>query len=302
MAIEFKDRVAIVTGAGAGLGRSHALLLAARGAKVVVNDLGGAVDGSGASSKAADAVVAEIKAAGGEAVANYDSVSEPEAAANIVKTAMDAWGRVDIIVNNAGILRDKTFAKMELADFETVVKVHFLGSAYVTKAAWPIMQQQNYGRVVMTSSNAGLYGNFGQSNYGGAKCAVVGLMNVLKHEGGKYGILVNTIAPVAATRMTEALLPPQLLKHLKPEYVSQAVAYLCSEACQATGDIIAAGAGYYAKIQLMESEGMFFGVDAKVSVDDIAANYARITDMAKPRPFGSSMEEVMHIAKPFVGG
>lgn len=302
MAIDFKGRVAIVTGAGAGLGRSHALLLAERGAKVVVNDLGGAVDGTGGSSSAADQVVAEIKAKGGEAVASYDSVSEAPAAANVVKIAMDAWGRVDILVNNAGILRDKTFAKMEIADFDTVVKVHFLGSAYVTKAAWPIMQRQNYGRVVMTSSNSGLYGNFGQSNYAGAKMGVVGLMNALKQEGGKYGILVNTIAPVAATRMTESLLPPPLLPHLKPEYVSQVVAYLCSEACTATGDIISAGAGYYAKMQVMESQGMFFGVNAEVSIDDIAANYAQITDMSKPRSFGSSMEEVAYIAKPFVGG
>jgi NAD(P)-dependent dehydrogenase (short-subunit alcohol dehydrogenase family) len=301
MAIDFQGRVAIVTGAGAGLGRSHALLLAERGAKVVVNDLGGAVDGTGGSAKAADAVVAEIKAKGGEAVANHDSVSDPASAANIVRTAMEAFGRIDILVNNAGILRDKSFAKMEIADFDTVVDVHFLGSAYVTKAAWPVMQQQQYGRIVMTSSNSGLYGNFGQSNYAGAKTAVVGLMNALKQEGGKYGILVNTIAPVAATRMTEALLPPKLLPHLKPEYVSQAVAYLCSEACSATGDIISAGAGFYAKIQIMEAEGLFFGVDAKVSIDDIATNYAKITDMAKPRGFGSSMEEVMHIAKPFVG-
>ncbi|WP_341911954.1 SDR family NAD(P)-dependent oxidoreductase [Ferrovibrio terrae] len=301
MAIDFQGRVAIVTGAGAGLGRSHALLLAERGAKVVVNDLGGAVDGTGGSAKAADTVVAEIKAKGGTAVANYDSVSDPASAANIVRTAMEAFGRVDILINNAGILRDKSFAKMEIADFDTVVDVHFLGSAYVTKAAWPVMQQQQYGRIVMTSSNSGLYGNFGQSNYAGAKTAVVGLMNALKQEGGKYGILVNTIAPVAATRMTEALLPPKLLPHLKPEYVSQAVAYLCSEACSATGDIISAGAGFYAKIQIMESEGLFFGIDAKVSIDDIAANYAKITDMAKPRGFGSSMEEVMHIAKPFVG-
>ena len=174
------------------------------------------------------------------------------------------------------------------------------GSAYVTKAAWPVMQQQQYGRIVMTSSNSGLYGNFGQSNYAGAKMAVVGLMNALKQEGAKYGILVNTIAPVAATRMTEALLSPKLLPHLKPEYVSQAVAYLCSEACNATGDIISAGAGFYAKMQIMESQGMFFGVDAKVTVDDFAANYAKITDMSKPQHFGSSMEEVAHIAKPFV--
>jgi NAD(P)-dependent dehydrogenase (short-subunit alcohol dehydrogenase family) len=302
MPIDFQGRVAIVTGAGAGLGRSHALLLAERGARVVVNDLGGGVDGTGGSAKAADQVVAEIKAMGGTAVASYDSVSEAAAAANIVRTAMDAFGRVDILINNAGILRDKSFAKMEIADFDTVVDVHFLGSAYVTKAAWPIMQQQNYGRIVMTSSNSGLYGNFGQSNYAGAKMAVVGLMNALKQEGAKYGILVNTIAPVAATRMTEALLPPKLLPHLKPEYVSQAVAYLCSEACMATGDIISAGAGFYAKMQVMESEGMFFGVDARVSIEDIAANYARITDMSKPGGFASSMDEVAHIAKPFVGG
>jgi NAD(P)-dependent dehydrogenase (short-subunit alcohol dehydrogenase family) len=300
MAIDFQGRVAIVTGAGAGLGRSHALLLAERGAKVVVNDLGGGVDGSGGSSKAADLVVAEIKARGGEAVANYDSVSDVMSAANIVKTAMDAFGRVDILINNAGILRDKSFAKMEIADFDTVVDVHFLGSAYVTKAAWPIMQQQQYGRIVMTSSNSGLYGNFGQANYAGAKMAVVGLMNSLKQEGAKYGILVNTIAPVAATRMTEALLSPELLPHLKPEYVSQAVVYLASEACNATGDIISAGAGFYAKMQIMESQGMFFGVDAKVTVEDFAANYAKITDMSKPQHFGSSMEEVAHIARPFI--
>lgn len=300
MAIDFQGRVAIVTGAGAGLGRSHALLLAERGAKVVVNDLGGGVDGTGGSAKAADAVVAEITAKGGIAVPNYDSVSDPASAANIVKTAMDAFGRVDILVNNAGILRDKSFAKMEIADFDTVVDVHFLGSAYVTKAAWPVMQQQNYGRIVMTSSNSGLYGNFGQSNYAGAKMGVVGLMNALKQEGAKYGILVNTIAPVAATRMTEALLSPQLLPHLKPEYVSQAVGYLCSEACMATGDIISAGAGFYAKMQIMESQGMFFGVDAKVSIDDFAANYGKITDMSKPQHFASSMDEVAHIAKPFV--
>jgi len=299
MSIDFKGRVAIVTGSGSGLGRAHALLLAERGARVVVNDPGGAVDGSGGSSKAADQVVAEIKAKGGEAVASYESVAEPDTAARIVKAAIDAWGRLDILVNNAGILRDKSFGKVELADFDLVVKVHMSGSVYVTKAAWPHMQAQNYGRIVMTTSASGLYGNFGQSNYGAAKMGVVGLMNTLKQEGAKNGILVNTIAPVAATRMTEPLFPPAVLPHLKPEYISQAVAYLCSEACTHSGDIISAGAGYYAKVQVVEAEGVFFGAGAKVTVDDIAARYAEITDMAKAKPWSAAMEETAKIFQYF---
>ncbi|MEL3890022.1 SDR family NAD(P)-dependent oxidoreductase [Ferrovibrio sp. MS7] len=295
MAIDFQGRVAIVTGAGSGLGRSHALALAARGARVVVNDLGGAVDGTGGSAKAADQVVAEIKAAGGEAVANHDSVSDAAGAARIVQAAMDAWDRVDVLVNNAGILRDKSFAKMELGDFDTVVDVHLLGSAYVTKAAWPVMQAQNYGRIVMTTSAAGLYGNFGQTNYAAAKLGLVGLMNALKQEGAKNGILVNTIAPVAATRMTEALFPPALLPHLKPEYITAAVVYLCSEACNATGDIVSAGAGFYAKAQVVESEGVFFGAGSSVSPEMIAENYGRITDMSQARAYAAAMEEVAKI-------
>lgn len=295
MAIDFQGRVAIVTGAGSGLGRSHALALAARGAKVVVNDLGGAVDGTGGSAKAADQVVAEIKSKGGEAVANHDSVSDAGGAARIVQSATDAWGRVDVLVNNAGILRDKTFAKMEIADFDTVVDVHLLGSAYVTKAAWPVMQAQNYGRVVMTTSAAGLYGNFGQTNYAAAKLGLVGLMNALKQEGAKNGILVNTIAPVAATRMTEALFPPALLPHLKPEFITAAVVYLCSEACASSGDIVSAGAGFYAKAQMVESDGVFFGAGAEVTPDMIAESYAKIADMGKARPYGAAMEEVAKI-------
>ncbi len=295
MAIDFQGRVAIVTGAGSGLGRSHALALAARGARVVVNDLGGAVDGTGGSAKAADQVVAEIKAAGGEAVANHDSVSDAAGAARIVQAAVDAWGRVDVLVNNAGILRDKSFAKMELGDFDTVVDVHLLGSAYVTKAAWPVMQAQNYGRIVMTTSAAGLYGNFGQTNYAAAKLGLVGLMNALKQEGAKNGILVNTIAPVAATRMTEALFPPALLPHLKPEYITAAVVYLCSEACNATGDVVSAGAGFYAKAQVVESEGVFFGAGSSVSPEMIAENYGRITDMSQARAYAAAMEEVAKI-------
>ncbi len=295
MAIEFNDRVAIVTGAGSGLGRSHALALAARGARVVVNDLGGAVDGTGGSASAADQVVAEIKAAGGEAVANYDSVSDAAGAARIVQSALDAWGRVDVLVNNAGILRDKSFAKMELADFEAVVNVHLLGSAYVSKAAWPVMQAQNYGRIVMTTSAAGLYGNFGQTNYAAAKLALVGLMNAMKQEGAKNGILVNTIAPIAATRMTEALFPPALLPHLKPEYITAAVVYLCSESCSSTGDVISAGAGFYAKAQIVEADGVFFGVNTPVTPDMVAEHYGRITDMSQARPYAAAMEEVAKI-------
>ena len=211
MSIRFDNRVAVVTGAGNGLGRSHALELARRGAKVVVNDLGGAVDGKGGATSAADAVVNEIKQAGGTAVANYDSVADASGAANIIQTAVDAFGTIDVLINNAGILRDKSFAKMDLADFEHVVQVHLMGSVYCTKAAWPIMQAQNYGRVVMTTSASGIFGNFGQSNYGAAKTGVVGLMNVLRQEGAKNGIMVNTVAPIAATRMTEALFPPKIL-------------------------------------------------------------------------------------------
>src|ERR1700712_1405309 len=229
MAISFKDKVVIVTGAGAGLGRSHALEFARRGAKVVVNDLGGKVDGSGGGSDAANKVVEEIKALGAEAIANGASVSDRAGAESIVKDAVAKWGRIDVVVNNAGILRDKSFAKMELDDFELVLKVHLLGSVYVTKAAWPHMVNQKYGRIVMTTSSSGLFGNFGQSNYGAAKLGLVGFMNTLKLEGQKFDIRVNTVAPVAGTRMTENLgIPEEAFKALKPELISPAVLYLSS--------------------------------------------------------------------------
>lgn len=208
MAINFDGKVAIITGAGAGLGRAHALGFAKSGAKVVVNDLGGALDGTGGSSEAADKVVAEIKAAGGEAIANGASVSDRAGAESIIKDALNAFGRVDVVVNNAGILRDRSFKKVTLDDFQTVIDVHLMGSVYVTKAAWPVMEEQQYGRVIMTTSSTGLFGNFGQTNYGAAKLGVVGLMNTLKLEGGKKNIKVNTIAPTSATRMTENLMPP----------------------------------------------------------------------------------------------
>jgi NAD(P)-dependent dehydrogenase (short-subunit alcohol dehydrogenase family) len=296
MAISFKDKVAVVTGAGAGLGKSHALELARRGAKVVINDLGGSVDGSGGSSEAAKAVVAEIKSKGGEAIANGASVADRKGAESIVNDTMNAFGRIDILINNAGILRDKTFKKMELDDFELVLKVHLLGSVYCTRAAWPIMLEQNYGRIVMTTSSSGLYGNFGQSNYGAAKLGLVGFMNTLKLEGAKNNIKVNTIAPVAATRMTENLgIPEEAFKRLKPELVTPAVLYLCSDEAP-TGTIIEAGAGYYAKVQVEEAKGVKLGENA--TVEDIAANWSKISDMSAATPFNNGSEVTMKLFSP----
>ena len=228
MTIEFKGQVAIVTGAGGGLGRAHALALAARGAKVLFNDLGGARDGSGGSVSAAEAVAAEIRAAGGEALANGASVTDFAAVQAMVQQAMTAWGRVDILVNNAGILRDKTFAKMELADFELVLQVHLMGAVHCNKAVWPIMNAQKYGRILMTTSSTGLFGNFGQTNYGAAKLALVGLMQTLALEGAKNNIRVNCLAPTAATRMTEGLMPQAVLDALQPEAVVPAMLVLVS--------------------------------------------------------------------------
>ncbi len=220
MSLRFDGKVAIVTGAGGGLGRAHALELARRGAKVVVNDLGASVDGSGGSSEAAEKVVAEIRDSGGEAIANGSSVTDDQGVANLARQTLDAFGRADILINNAGILRDKSFAKMEMKDFEFVVDVHLMGSVKVTKAFWPVMKEQQYGRIVMTTSSTGLYGNFGQTNYGAAKLGLVGFMNTLKIEGQKDNIKVNTICPVAATRMTEDLMPEEALKMLQPEFVT----------------------------------------------------------------------------------
>lgn len=292
MSIRFDNRVAIVTGAGGGLGRSHALALAARGAKVVVNDLGGAVDGSGSSAGAAQRVVDEIKALGGEAVADTNSVSTPETAEALVKTAIDTYGKLDIVINNAGILRDKSFSKVELADFKLVVEVHLMGSVYVTKAAWPHLQANNYGRVVMTSSASGLYGNFGQANYGSAKLGLVGLMNTIKLEGQKNDIRVNTIAPVAATRMTENLLPPAILESLKPELVTAGVLHLVQENSP-NGVILEAGAGYYSLVQIVEGAGVKLGAEA--TVDDVAAAWGQISDMSKATPAFSSNEKLATI-------
>ena len=296
MAISFEGKVAIVTGAGAGLGKAHALELARRGAKVVINDLGGSVDGSGGSSEAANAVVAEIKKNGGQAIANGASVSDRKGAESIVKDALAAFGRVDILINNAGILRDKTFSKMEHDDFELVLKVHLIGSMYCTKAVWEVMREQAYGRIVMTTSSSGLYGNFGQSNYGAAKLGLVGFMNTLKLEGQKYNIKVNTIAPVAGTRMTANLgIPEEIFKRLKPELVTPAVLYLASDDAP-TGTIIEAGAGYYSKVHIVEGKGVKLGDNA--TLEDFAANWEKISDMSAATPFNMGAEVTMKIFSP----
>ena len=281
MTYSFEDKVAIVTGAGGGLGRCHALELASRGCKVVVNDLGGAMDGTGGSSEAAEAVVAEIKAAGGEAIANGGSVSDAQGAKSMVKDAMDAWGRVDILINNAGILRDKSFHKMEQADFDLVLDVHLTGAAMVTREVWPIMREQGFGRIVMTTSPSGLYGNFGQANYSAAKLGQVGMMNTLKIEGAKYNIHTNAVAPVAATRMTESLMPEEALAKLGPELVTPAVVYLCTEDAP-NGAIIQAQGGRFSMAMIVENDGVDIGVDA--TVEDIADNYEKIVELSNLRP------------------
>ncbi len=283
MSYSFDGKVAIVTGAGGGLGRSHAIELASRGAKVVINDLGGAMDGTGGSSDAANAVVEEIKAAGGEAIANGGSVSDRQGAQSMVDDALNAWGRVDILINNAGILRDKSFAKMELDDFSLVMDVHLMGSVNVTKAVWPIMREQNYGRIVMTTSPSGLYGNFGQANYGAAKLGLVGFMNTLKIEGAKNNIHTNTIAPVAATRMTENLMPEEALAKLGPELVTPAVVFLCTDDAP-NGVIVQAQGGQYSTACIVENAGVDLGVEA--TVEDIADNFGQITDLTGAKPRG----------------
>src|SRR5271166_5623643 len=258
MSIRFDGKVAIVTGAGGGLGRAHALEFARRGARVVVNDLGGSVDGSGGSSEAAQKVVAEIIAAGGVAMANGASVTDDAGVAHLVKQTMDAYGRVDILIANAGILRDKSFSKMEIKDFEAVMAVHLMGTVKPAKAMWQIMRDQQYGRIVVTTSSTGLYGNFGQTNYGAAKLSLIGFMNTLKLEGAKDNVKVNAICPVAGTRMTENLMPPNVLEMLKPEYVTPGVMYLVSEEAP-TGVILTAAAGVFAAAQIEETDGVFLG-------------------------------------------
>ena len=277
MSISYEGKVAIVTGAGGGLGRSHALALAARGAKVVVNDLGGDVHGEGGSSSAAQAVVKEITDAGGEAIAHGANVCDAEQVADMVQQAMDKWGRIDILINNAGVLRDKTFAKMELSDFEFVMNVHVMGAVTCTKAVWDIMREQAYGRIVMTTSSSGLYGNFGQANYGAAKMALVGFMNTLCLEGAKYNINVNCLAPTAATRMTEGLMPQEALDVLTPESVTAGVLTLCDEDAP-NRTILCAGGGGFAQAILYETDGIYLKPDEQTP-ENVRAAY---TDVSNP--------------------
>lgn len=273
--IRFDGRVAVITGAGGGLGRTYALELAKRGAKIVVNDLGGKPDGTGASQSMADKVVDEIVSAGGSAVANYDSVSTPEGGKGIIQTALDKFGTVDIVINNAGILRDKTFVKMTVEEIDLVLDVHLRGAFYVTQPAFQVMKEKGYGRIVFTSSGAGIFGNFGQTNYGAAKMGLVGMMNVLAVEGAKYNIKCNAIAPTAKTRMTEDLLGP-MAEFVAPETVTPMVVYLSSEDCTTTHEIFSIGGGRFARIFIGVTPGWFAGKGAAVSADDVAAHLEKI--------------------------
>ena len=283
-----EGRVVAITGAGGGIGRQHALLFAERGAKVVVNDLGGQRDGTGAGSEMADDTVKTILDAGGEAVANYDNVATPDGGEGVVQSALDAFGRIDVVVNNAGILRDRTFHKMAGAEWDAVVKVHLYGTYYTTRAAWPRMREQQHGRVIVTTSTSGLFGNFGQANYGAAKLGVVGLINTLAREGAKYSITANAVAPIAATRMTDDIMPAEMLEQLDPAYVSPAVVHLASDECDDTGAVILAGGGLYAQVAYFQSPGRRF--DHVPSPDEVAEHWAAITDLTDAAPGHNPLE------------
>ena len=291
MSIRFDDRVAIVTGAGGGIGKEHALELARRGAKVVVNDLGGSVDGSGASD-AANEVVDIIKSEGGEAIANGASVTDLDAVKEMTNQTMEKWGRIDILVNNAGILRDKSFHKVTLEDFNLVMDVHFQGSLNCTHTIFPIMREQEYGRIVFTSSSSGVFGNFGQTNYGSAKMAMVGLMNTLKIEGQSKNVFTNSITPDAYTRMTEGLIPEDFGKNLQPEFVTPAVIYLSSENAP-NGVIMAAGAGVFSRIFIHETMGVSLGMGEDMTPENIEANWDKISDMTDARALQNGGEQTL---------
>ena len=293
MSIRFDEKVVIVTGAGGGLGKEHAIEFAKRGAKVVVNDLGGSVDGSGASDSA-NAVVEHIRSNGGEAIANGASVTDLDAVKEMVDETVKKWGRVDVLVNNAGILRDKSFHKMSLDDFNLVMSVHFEGTLNCTHTVFPIMREQNYGRIIFTSSSSGVFGNFGQSNYGSAKMAMVGLMNTLKIEGQKYNIYSNSITPVAYTRMTDGLLPDDVGDSLQPEFVTPAVIYLSSEDAP-NGAIISAGAGVFSRIFIHETNGVSLGMGDELTPENIAASWEEISDMKGAKALQSGPEQSIKI-------
>jgi len=275
--LDFKGRVAIVTGAGGGLGKDYALRLASCGCKVVVNDLGGSAKGDGSNSKIADVVVKEIISNGGEAVANYDSVADGE---KIVETAIQAFGRIDIVINNAGILRDVSFHKMKETDWDLVNLVHLKGTYKVTKAAWPYFRSQKYGRVIFITSSSGLYGNFGQSNYSSVKMAVIGFANTLTLEGKKYNIVCNTVAPVAASRMTKSVFPPALFKNLEPKYVTPLIEYLVHESNKSSGGIFECGGGWIAKVRWERSKGVIFNRE-KMTAEAVKENFSEIVDFTK---------------------
>ena len=298
--IRFDGRVAVITGAGGGLGKTYAQQLASRGASIVVNDLGGASDGTGGGSSMADETVDEIMKAGGKAVANYDSVATPEGGKAIIQSALDNFGKVDILVNNAGILRDKSFLKLEPANLEAVIDVHLKGAFYVTQPAFASMKENNYGRIVMASSGAGIFGNFGQSNYGAAKMGLVGLMNVLAVEGAKYGIKVNTIAPIAKTRLTENLLGG-LADALDPSFVTPLVSYLCSEKCELTHEIFDVGGGRYARIFVGMADGWVAPKGSIPSPDDIYENIDQIRDQEGYTVPESIADETKAVAKALKG-
>ena len=293
MSIRFDEKVVIVTGAGGGLGKEHAIEFAKRGAKVVVNDLGGSVDGSGASDSA-NAVVEHIRSNGGEAIANGASVTDLDAVKEMVDETVKKWGRIDVLVNNAGILRDKSFHKVSLDDFNLVMSVHFEGTLNCTHTIFPIMREQNYGRIIFTSSSSGVFGNFGQSNYGSAKMAMVGLMNTLKIEGQKYNIHSNSITPVAYTRMTDGLLPDDVGESLQPEFVTPAVIYLSSEDAP-NGAIISAGAGVFSRIFIHETNGVSLGMGDEMTPENIAASWEDISDMKGAKALQSGPEQSIKI-------
>ncbi len=298
--IRYNGRVAIVTGAGTGIGREYALELARRGAAVVVNDLGGARDGSGESETAADAVVTEIQNAGGSAVANYDTVATMKGGENIVKTAVDAFGGVDILVNNAGILRDRSFLKMSEAEWDAVIGVHLKGAFCVTQPATRIMKDNNYGRIIFTSSTSGLFGNFGQTNYGAAKLGLFGIMNTLKLETGKYNIKINTIAPTAYSRMTEDIMDASIGKKMKPIFNVPLVLYLCSDENEESGNTYVMGAGWYARTAIVCSPGACLG-DTKrdISVEEIRDNFSRINNLDNAEPANSGADVFKFMAPLF---
>ena len=295
MNIRFDDKVAIVTGAGGGMGRCHAIELAKRGAKVVVNDLGGAADGTGGSSEAARKVVAEIEAAGGAAIANGANVAKYDEVETMVAEVMKAWGRVDILVNNAGILRDKSFHKGGLDDFRAVLDVHLMGSIHCTKAVWEIMREQAYGRVLMTTSSSGLYGNFGQTNYGSAKMGLIGAMNTLCQEGAKYNIKVNALAPTAGTRMTEGIIPGKAFELMTPESVVPAVLFMLSEDAPNRA-IIAAGAGCYSLVKIVETQGVYLPPEERTP-EAIAAQWKAICDPKGEAVLQTGFEQSMKFAQ-----